>query len=297
MKVIVKGVVTCALLLLNTSIGIVPILLLGILKALIPQPTLRACCGAGVRRCARVWASVNRFILHSSLPTKWEVSGRECFRSERSTLVVCNHQSWVDIPSLLELMLDKTPFFTFFLKKQLIWLPFIGLACWALDYPFMRRHSREAIARNPALAGEDLATTRRACDAIRGRPVSVVNYLEGTRFTQAKHQEQQSPYRYLLRPKAGGAAFTLAAMSGQIQTVLDVTLYYPDGTPNFWQFISGQVQTVVIHVREVPVPAELISGDYQGDERYRQAFQFWISTLWQEKDELLLALERQWHRG
>jgi 1-acyl-sn-glycerol-3-phosphate acyltransferase len=33
----------------------------------------------------------------------------------------------------------RIPFLKFFLKQELIWVPVIGLAWWALDFPFMKR--------------------------------------------------------------------------------------------------------------------------------------------------------------
>ena len=53
-----------------------------------------------------------------------------------------------------------------------------------------------------------------------------MNFLEGTRFTAAKHAKQESPYRYLLKPKAGGIAFVLAAMDGKIEKMVNVTIAY-----------------------------------------------------------------------
>ncbi|MFP8966723.1 acyltransferase [Pokkaliibacter sp. CJK22405] len=288
-----RGLLTSLLLLACTVVCILPLILLGLIKALLPFPGGQHLLGVGVRFFARSWARINRRILLALLPTRWVIDGREHLHADRSALVLCNHQSWVDIPCLVELMLDRAPFFTFFLKRQLIWVPFVGLACWALDYPFMRRHSREAIARNPGLAHEDLATTRRACEKLRGRAVSLVNYVEGTRFTPAKQAAQQSPYRHLLRPKAGGVAFTLNAMGDQISTVLDVTLFYPQGIPNFWQFLSGQVQEVRMQVVAHEVPAEFRAGNYQQDASYRRAVQDWLNGLWQEKDQRIA----RWQSG
>lgn len=77
---------------------------------------------------------------------------------------------------------DRIPMPKFFLKQQLLYVPFIGMACWALDMPFMRRYSREYLLRHPHKRGQDLATTRRSCEKFRAVPTTVVNYVEGTRL-------------------------------------------------------------------------------------------------------------------
>lgn len=204
-------------------------------------------------------------------------------------MLIVNHQSWVDILVLLRVFNRRVPYFKFFLKSSLIWFPIIGLGCWALDFLFMKRHSRAQIEKNPSLAGKDLATTQVQCERFSNKPVTVISYVEGTRFTEAKRQAQSSPYRHLLIPKAGGLAFTLTAMSGRIKTLLDVTIHYPEGRPSFWQYLGGAVRRVNVVVRERPVSDELL-GDYVNDSAYRERFQTWINGIWQEKDTLLERL-------
>src|SRR5690606_31230127 len=161
---------------------------------------------------AETWAEIDKAIFALLTPTRWDIRGGEGLRRDTSYLVVSNHQSWVDIPALVQAFNRKTPYFKFFLKRELIWVPFLGLAFWALDYPFMTRYYKAFLAKNPHMKGKDLEITRRACEKFRDLPVTVVNYLEGTRFTPDKHAAQQSPYRHLLKPKAGGVAFVLAAL-------------------------------------------------------------------------------------
>src|SRR5690606_16970766 len=122
-----------------------------------------------------------------------------------------------------------------------MYMPVIGVACWAMDFPFMRRHGQTALQANPALRQQDLETTRRACELYRTEPVTVINFLEGTRFTETKRVERQSPYRHLLRPKAGGMSFTLNAMGEQFAGIIDVTIAYrPTTKPLLWSFACGE---------------------------------------------------------
>ena len=107
----------------------------------------------------------------------------------------------------------------------------------------MKRYSKEFLEKNPHLRGKDLEATRAACEKFKETSVSVMNFVEGTRFTRAKHQKQGSPYRHLLRPKAGGTALVLDALGNQLQTILDVTIYYPQGAKTLWQFFCGEVES------------------------------------------------------
>jgi len=207
-------------------------------------------------------------------------------------LVNCNHQSWVDIFVLQHVMNRRIPMLKFFLKQQLIYVPVIGLAWWALDFPFMRRHGKAALRKNPDLRRQDRETTRRACQKFARVPTSVMNFAEGTRFTPAKHQAQGAPYRHLLKPKAGALALALNAMGEQFHSLVDVTIVYPDGAPTFWQFLCGRMPRVMVRARQLPIPHEFCNGDYEGDVEFRGSFHRWLETLWEEKDEQIDALLR-----
>lgn len=295
MKHLLTGIITSLLLLLNTLAGIIPMMVLSLIKLLVPVSSINHWCFEGVRWIASTWAHINGWIFRTLTPTQWLLRGdHEQLRRDQSLLVISNHQSWVDIPALMAAIHGKAPFFTFFLKRELLWVPFLGLAWWALEYPFMRRYSKAQLEKNPQLRGKDLEITRKACDRLQGRAVSLVNYLEGTRFTQAKHDRQQSPYRYLLKPKSGGVAFTLSAMGNQLSELLDVTVVYEGETaPSFWTFLSGQIARVVIHLEKKPIPPAMSTGNYQEDPAFRQAFQQWINQLWQQKDERIAAIKTE----
>jgi 1-acyl-sn-glycerol-3-phosphate acyltransferase len=163
-------------------------------------------------------------------------------------------------------------------------VPFLGLAWWALDYPFMKRY-KGVSGQAPELAGKDLEITRQACELFKRQPVTVVNYLEGTRYTAAKSAQQQSPFTYLLKPKAGGVAFVLAAMGEQLDAILDVTVVYPQQKiPGFWDLISGNVPRVIIDIQTRELDPALWQGDYENDPRFARV-QNWVNQLWIEKDQ------------
>jgi len=282
------------LLLLNTLILIGPMMLIALLKLILPGKALRTACSRGVMWIAETWAEIDKLIFATLTPTVWDIRGGEGLRRDRSYLVVSNHQSWVDIPALVQAFNRKTPYFKFFLKQELIWVPFLGLAFWALDYPFMKRYSKAYLARHPEMAGQDLEITKRACARFKDLNVTVVNYLEGTRFTAAKQAQQGSPYQHLLKPKAGGVAFTLATLGPQLDALLDVTLVYPgQRAPGFWKLISGQVPKVIMDIRTRELDPALWAGDYQGDAEFRQYVQAWVSQLWEDKDTRIAELKRE----
>ena len=293
MRRLLTGCLVTLLLLLNTLILIGPLMVFALLKLVAPGRS-RDYASWAVMWIAETWAEIDKLIFATLTPTVWDIRGGEGLRRDRSYLVVSNHQSWVDIPALVQAFNRKTPYFKFFLKQELIWVPFLGLAFWALDYPFMKRYSKAYLARHPEMAGQDLEITKRACARFKDLNVTVVNYLEGTRFTAAKQAQQGSPYQHLLKPKAGGVAFTLATLGPQLDALLDVTLVYPgQRAPGFWKLISGQVPKVIMDIRTRELDPALWAGDYQGDAEFRQYVQSWVSQLWQDKDTRIAELKRE----
>jgi len=270
----------------------VPILLFfAILKLILPFKAMRLLIDPILLRIAEAWIGGNSGWMGLTQRTQWDVQGIKGLDYRSWYLVNCNHQSWVDILVLQHLFNRRIPLLKFFLKQQLIWVPIMGLAWWALEFPFMRRHSEEFLKKHPEMRGKDQATTRKACEKFALIPTSVMNFLEGTRFTRAKHQRQKSPYKHLLKPKAGGIALALNAMGDKFQAILDVTIVYPDGTPTFTQFLSGKLRRVIVRVRALPVPQDMAQGDYAGDATVREAYQKWVHQLWLDKDAQIEALK------
>ncbi|HSX87252.1 MAG TPA: acyltransferase [Pseudomonas sp.] len=294
MRPLLTGLSVTLLLLLNTLTLIGPMLLIALGKLVLPGKALKTACSRGVMWIAETWAELNKLIFATLLPVQWDIRGGAQLHQSTSYLVISNHQSWVDIPALVQAFNRKTPYFKFFLKQQLIWVPFLGLAFWALDYPFMKRYSKEFLAKHPQLKGQDLLITKLACEKFKELPVTVVNYLEGTRCTPAKQAQQGSPYQYLLKPKAGGVAFVLAALGEQLDAVLDVTVVYPgERIPGFWDLISGQVPKVIVDIQTRALDPALWQGDYENDAEFRQYVQAWVTRLWEEKDARIARIRAE----
>ena len=294
MRRVLRATTLVLLVLINTLVLIGPMLLIALLKLILPGRPLKSLCSKAVMWVAETWAEINKGIFALLIPTEWDIRGMEDLRRDTSYLVISNHQSWVDIPALVEALNNKTPYFKFFLKKELIWVPFLGLAFWALDYPFMKRYSKDFLKKHPEMKGQDLEITKRACEKFRDLPVTIVNYLEGTRFTAEKHARQNSPYRHLLRPKSGGIAFVLAALGEDLDAMLDFTIVYPgDQAPGFWELISGQVPKVIIDIQTRRLDPHLWGGDYENDPEFRQFMHQWVAKLWEEKDQRIDLLKAE----
>jgi 1-acyl-sn-glycerol-3-phosphate acyltransferase len=260
-----------------------------VLKFIIPVASWRRRCSQVLNTIATAWIDGNIFHQRLTGKTDIHVCGLEALTPNDWYLVVANHQTWVDILVLQRVLNHRIPMLKFFIKKELKWFPIMGQAWWALDFPFMQRHSRAEIEKNPDLAGQDLEITRKACRKFKDKPVAIMNFLEGTRFTREKHRRQQSAFHHLLKPKAGGMAFVLGAMGDHLHRLLDVTIVYPSGPQSFWAFMCGRVREVNVCIRTIPITPSLV-GDYFGDEKYRQRFQHWLNRFWEQKDVRIQAM-------
>ena len=206
-----------------------------------------------------------------------DIADGAALRRDGWYLVVSNHQSWADILVLVFALNGRIPQFKFFTKRELLWVPFIGVALWLLGFPMVRRYGRERLAADPSLRERDRRIARRACAGFRERPTSVLNFLEGTRFTPAKRAAAQSPYRALLKPKVGGFATVLAQMEDRLDAVVDVTIVYPaPAAPGFWDFLCGRCRRPRLVARALPLPAESEAKP-------------WVEALWSAKDDYLAA--------
>lgn len=284
------GGITLLGLVLNTCFWMIPFFAVTLVKLLIPLPPVRRRLSQILARIAEGWISVNNIVFILGPRIKWEISGLEGLSRQQWYLICSNHLSLVDIPLLQRVFYKRIPFIRFFIKQELFWVPVLGLAWWALDFPFMKRYSQAYLARHPEKRGHDLVTTRKACARFRDMPTTILNFAEGTRYTSAKHKAQASPHRHLLRPKAGGMATVLAAMGDMFAAILNVTIVYPDGPIGLWDLLSGRISRVIVHVEQIAIPRELIGGDYANDPAFRTRFQEWVQQLWHEKDELIERL-------
>lgn len=274
----------------NTIVHVPLLLVAALVKALMPSARLRLACNSALTGLTERWIAVNTWLVDRYSHARFEVTGLEGLQVDGHYLVLANHQSWVDIVVLQKVFNRRIPLMRFFLKRQLFWVPLLGLAWWALDFPFMGRHTRAQIARNPELGRRDMQATRRACEKFRDIPVSVMNFVEGTRFTAEKHARQDSPYRHLLKPKAGGVAYVLDAMGDALHGIIDVTIAYPGGRPTLVDLLAARVPAVHVVVQQRPMPHDILQSGGAEDRAKRARFQQWINALWQDKDDALAQI-------
>ncbi|KEK29922.1 acyltransferase [Shewanella xiamenensis] len=286
-------ILSLSLLIINTALWGTLVCLGGLVKMLMPAQGARNAVTGLMNRFMWAWATCNGGILYLIAKIEWDVEGLEGLNKNSWYLLISNHLSGFDIAAQTYLLRNHIPMLKFFLKKELIYVPIMGLGCWALDMPFMDRTSPAKLKKNPKLKGKDLATTRRACEKFKNMPTSIINYVEGSRFTEDKRQRQDSPYRHLLRPKAGGIAFTLSAMGEQFTNLLDVTVVYPDAPDDvLFGVMNGKVRKIIVRVRALPVP-QVDATRYFSESEYRVEFQRWLNQVWSEKDDQIAALLQQ----
>ena len=286
----IKGVVVCTFVTINTFVWFTPLITFALLKLLLPLASVRRLMTRLIMAAGEAWVSCNATLFGLINRTRWEVRGLEDLNASSWYLVIANHQTWTDIVALQTIFNRRIPFLKFFIKQQLIWFPVLGIAWWAMDMPFMKRHSKSYLAKHPGKKGTDLEATRRACQKFRDTPTSVINFIEGTRFTEEKKRRRASPYRYLLPPRAGGIALALSSMGDMFDAILDITIVYPTGPTEFWDVFCGRFDYIVVDIVKRPIEAWMIAGDYSNDREYRSRFHQWLTETWQSKDARIAAL-------
>lgn len=268
----------------NTIFWFIPLIVLAFLKLLIPVQPVRNVLTRMIMAIGEIWVNINAFLFSLVNNTTWDVRGDDGLSRDKWYFVIANHQTWLDIVALQTIFSGRIPFLKFFIKQQLIWFPFLGVAWWAMDMPFMKRYSKSYLAKHPQKKGKDLEATRRSCGKFRHTPTTVINFVEGTRFTEDKKLRRASLFRNLLPPRAGGVALALNSMGDMFDSILDITLVYPRSPPNFWDMMCGDFEHVIIDIQKRPVEAWILAGDYQADREYRRRFHQWLTVNWEEKD-------------
>ena len=269
----------------NSFGGSIPLWLMGVGKVITGAPIA----DKAVIKIATYWISSNSALIDDMLPRKdWRISLPDDVHINGKYLLVSNHQSWVDTSIVQYISEKRLPLTRFFTKFELIYIPIVGQAFYFLDFPMMRRHSKEAIAKNPALKGKDIEEAKRACRQLKNKPFALLNYLEGTRFTKEKHDKQGSPYQHLLKPRAGGLSLALNALGNELDSILDMTIVYPDGAPDYDDLWKGNIRRLGVDVTRLTIPDELFAaimdGGYDRDEATKKMMFDWLEDIWQQKD-------------
>jgi len=231
----------------------------------------------------------NNLLLKVFYHLEWDIEGLVNLRTDGTYLVISNHLSLLDIPVAQGIFLKQIPFLLFFIKQQLLWIPFLGQALWALEYPTMKRYSKETLKSHPEVRGKDLETAKLSCEKLRGHPVTILNYAEGTRFTPEKHARTKSSFINLLKPRAGGIHTVLSSLGDEITSILNVTLVYPGhSSPNFFDLLFGRVHKIVVRIESLKlgegvVPSLETIRAKGGSLAVREC----LNELWKAKDKFI----------
>lgn len=272
---------------LNTIVATVLVFILAVFKFLTPKGKARHAVTRWLSLVGENWISFNSLMIRMIGTVKWDIRIDEGISHSGRYLVFCNHQSWVDILVLQHVLNRRAPFMRFLLKQELIWVPLLGFCWWALDMAFLRRYSKQEMLKNPSLRNKDLEIAARACEKLKHIPVSMMSFPEGTRFTAAKHEQQKSPYQHLLRPRYGGTGQILYSFDQALDKLIDVTICYPDGVPGLWDYVSGQVNNIVVKVSLRAIPEVVRGKDFREDTAAKAALRSWMGDIWVSKNDTI----------
>lgn len=191
----------------------------------------------------------------------------------RSYLVLSNHVSWADILLIQSVIVRQGPLLKFLAKRELIYVPIVGLIIWAFDFPILRRRSRRGADEEKRRA-RDLQALRQAGRRVQRAPAALMNFAEGTRFSEVKRVQRSSPYRHLLTPRVGGFLTLTEAVEEGVEGLIDLTLVYPKDV-SFWGFLAGDLPEIEIRAQRI---------DSACLPRTRESASRWLAERWSEKD-------------
>jgi 1-acyl-sn-glycerol-3-phosphate acyltransferase len=133
--------ISAGLTILFTALCASLILLVSLAKLLLPVPAFGRACSRLNNRFMRLWLACNALVIRLTTRIDWQIEDDTRLRKDGWYLIISNHMSWTDIVVLGHLFRNRLPVPKFFMKHELIYIPLLGLACWGLDMPFMRRYS------------------------------------------------------------------------------------------------------------------------------------------------------------
>ena len=288
-------ILNCILIPLNVIVIATPMMFLGIIKFVLPFHFANVIVEKLNFYLYRAWGFNNRMIIALTNNVKWHITGDEVPVTNKSCIVMSNHISWLDILFIGCVYKGHIPTTKFFLKHSLIYIPFVGLACYALGMPFLRRYPKEKLLKNPALRTKDIETTRLACKRLVQFPTTLINFCEGSRFTPAKAKLARSPYQHLLPPKAASLGVAASEISKEVEYIFNTTFYYPDNKIGaFKDMMFGRIKNVYVNI-EIIKEKEKFDGNYLEDKQFKHDFTMYLRELWEKKDDLISSWEKEYN--
>ena len=269
--------------------------LCGIIKFLIPISKFHIVISKIAYWISGGYVLINNFLIKVFYDPEWDIQGLDNLSMNGTYLVMSNHLSLLDIPTLQRVFFQQIPFLRFFIKQQLIFVPFLGQALWALNFPSMKRYSKETLNKHPELRGKDLETTKSSCENLRGQPVTMLIYAEGTRFTPEKHRRTNSTYKNLLKPRAGGINTVLRSLGDELTSILNVTLVYPGhNSPSLFDFLLGRIPKVFIRIEALKLGEnEVPSLETIKSTKGSLAVKNFLNHTWKAKDKIISKIHTE----
>lgn len=256
----------------NLAFWCLPLFALLLLRLAVPGSRRRmARLAAGIYRAA---VAVDDWWLINVSGAAWERPPLVLDR-ERACIVVANHRSWADIFVLQSVVARQGPIIKFLCKRELAWIPILGLIFVAFDFPMLRRRGRAGPEPARPRGQGDIDRVRQACAVLGEAPAAMLAFVEGTRYTEAKRDRLASPYRHLLPVRAGGFGAILESVDSPGAAVVDVTLAYPQAA-SFWRFLGGAAGPIDVRADRFTAAAVRAAGARE-----------WLDARWLAKDARL----------
>jgi len=282
----IKGVLCFSYIVANIFFWLVPLVFLTFLKLLIPAEKFQKLLSAPMAFIYRMTVWCDDLLLFHLMGIKMEVEGAPATYPEKFYLITANHQSWSDIFILQHVLNWRAPVPKFLVKKELMYLPVVNIICLAYDYPLLQRGSMKGAVSPKGRFARDTQSLEKAFSRFIRYPASVINLVEGTRFTKEKARVQNSPYQHLLNPRAGGLAIIFSIPGVNVRTLLDATIVYDCERPTFWNFLCGKCGRVVVKVKEYGLETLSEGRDFDSVAK-------WINSIWVKKDLEIGRIQRE----
>ena len=273
----VRAATTLAAVSLNLLAWSVPLAVLLLARVVVPpwRPLSARIC----ERIYRIAVAVDDWCLRHISRARWQNPGVE-LPPGRACIVLANHRSWADILLVQSVISRRGPIVKFLCKRELAYIPVLGLIFLAFDFPVLRRRARRHRSEQRR-RDDDRRRVREACAVLHRAPAAMLSFVEGTRFTERRHAHAGGPYRFLLPPRAGGFAVIVEALRPLDAPVIDLTIGYSRPT-TFWRFLGGDAGDVAIVAERFAMREVGAAGTNA-----------WLQGRWRDKDATLATLSAQ----
>ena len=249
----------------NLLLGFALLLPISIISWLMPLPVVSRGCVFIANHIYRIAVKLDTFWMQQVLGIELVVKGTA--NTHQAPVVICNHQSWFDIPLVQHVITGNGPIIKFLIKREIVWIPIIGWICLALKFPRLRRGNKEGSGES------DFSIIQNASKGHGNESGALLIFPEGTRFSEAKKVNQKVPYHNLLKPKAGGLKM-IKQHTKTNTSLVDITIDYHQKNVHIWNCLRAEPRKITITLEHYSL------ADIDNIET-------WLSNRWLEKDKLL----------